>query len=91
LQNLQRLLNEQQKDATRDELSKMQMDNKSLKKELDRMLELYKKLEFDQKLNQSIDQLNKLADKEQKLSEKRSSRVPIKSNCSRSRKPEKGF
>jgi hypothetical protein len=70
LQNLQRLLNEQQKDATRDELSKMQMDNKSLKKELDRMLELYKKLEFDQKLNQSIDQLNKLADKEQKLSEK---------------------
>jgi hypothetical protein len=70
LQNLQQLLNEQQKDATRDELSKMQMDNKSLKKELDRMLELYKKLEFDQKLNQSIDELNKLADKEQKLSEK---------------------
>lgn len=70
LQNLQRLLNEQQKDATRDNLSKMQMDNKSLKKELDRMLELYKKLEFDQKLNQHIDQLNKLADKEQKLSEK---------------------
>ena len=70
LKNLQQLLNEQQKDATRDELSKMQMDNKSLKKELDRMLELYKKLEFDQKLNQQIDQLNKLADKEQKLSEK---------------------
>jgi len=69
LQNLQQLLNEQQKDATRDELSKMQMDNKSLKKELDRMLELYKKLEFDQKLNQQIDQLNKLADKQQKLSE----------------------
>ncbi|SDE76308.1 hypothetical protein SAMN05216464_10996 [Mucilaginibacter pineti] len=70
LQNLQQLLNEQQKDATRDELSKMQMDNKSLKKELDRMLELYKKLDFDQKLNQSIDQLNKLADKEQKLADK---------------------
>ncbi|WP_183561686.1 DUF4175 family protein [Mucilaginibacter sp. SP1R1] len=70
LQNLQQLLNEQQKDATRDELSKMQMDNKSLKKELDRMLELYKKLEFDQKLNQSVDQLNKLADKQQQLSNK---------------------
>jgi hypothetical protein len=69
LQNLQQLLNEQQKDATRDELSKMQMDNKSLKKELDRMLELYKKLEFDQKLNQQVDQLNKLAEKEQKLAE----------------------
>ncbi|WP_184544096.1 DUF4175 family protein [Mucilaginibacter sp. FT3.2] len=70
LQNLQQLLNEQQKDATRDELSKMQMDNKSLKKELDRMLELYKKLEFDQKLNQQIDQLNKLADKQQQLADK---------------------
>ncbi|MEO3402402.1 hypothetical protein AAFN85_00770 [Mucilaginibacter sp. CAU 1740] len=69
LQNLQQLLNEQQKDATRDELSKMQMDNKSLKKELDRVLELYKKLEFEQKLNQNLDQLNKLADEQQKLSE----------------------
>ncbi|WP_419700401.1 DUF4175 family protein [Mucilaginibacter sp. NFX135] len=70
LQNLQKLLDQEQKDATRDELSKMQMDNKSLKKELDRMLELYKKLEFDQKLNQSVDQLNKLANKEQQLSDK---------------------
>ncbi|MDN3550802.1 DUF4175 family protein [Mucilaginibacter aquaedulcis] len=70
LQNLQKLLDQEQKDATRDELSKMQMDNKSLKKELDRMLELYKKLEFDQKLNQSVDQLNKLAQKEQQLSDK---------------------
>jgi hypothetical protein len=70
LQNLQKLLDQEQKDATRDELSKMQMDNKSLKKELDRMLELYKKLEFDQKLNQNIDQLNKLSQKEQELSDK---------------------
>jgi hypothetical protein len=70
LQNLQKLLDQEQKDATRDGLSKMQMDNKSLKKELDRMLELYKKLEFEQKLNQSVDQLNKLANKEQQLSEK---------------------
>ncbi|MDR6941990.1 DUF4175 family protein [Mucilaginibacter pocheonensis] len=70
LQNLQKLLDQEQKDATRDELSKMQMDNKSLKKELDRMLELYKKLEFEQKLNQSVEELNKLADKQQKLSDK---------------------
>jgi hypothetical protein len=60
LQKLQQLMDQQQKDGTRDELSKMQMDNKSLKKELDRMLELYKKLEFEQKLNQNIDQLNQL-------------------------------
>jgi len=69
LQNLQQLLQQDQKDATRDELSKMQMDNKSLKKELDRMLELYKKLAFDQKLNQTVDQLKQLSDQQKKLAD----------------------
>ncbi|HTE01024.1 MAG TPA: DUF4175 family protein [Mucilaginibacter sp.] len=69
LKKLQQLMDQEQKDATRDELSKMQMDNKSLKKELDRILELYKKLEFDQKLNQNINQLNQLAEKQEKLAE----------------------
>lgn len=69
LQRLQQLMQQEQKEGTRDELSKMQMDNKSLKKELDRMLELYKKLEFDQKLNQNINQLKKLAEKQQSLSD----------------------
>jgi hypothetical protein len=67
LQKLQQLMQQGQKNNTRDELSKMNTDNKSLKKELDRMLELYKKLEFDQKLNQNINQLKKLADKQQQL------------------------
>jgi hypothetical protein len=70
LENLQKMLQENQKDGTRDELSKMQMDNKSLKKELDRMLELYKKLDFEQKLNQAVNQLNQLAGEQQKLSER---------------------
>ncbi len=69
LQKLQELLEAQQKEGTRDELSKMQMDNKSLRKELDRMLELYKKLEFEQKLNQNVDQLNQLSQQQQKLSD----------------------
>jgi hypothetical protein len=69
LQALQEILQQEQKDGTREELSKMQTDNKSLKKELDRMLELYKKMEFDQKLNQNINQLNQLADQQQKLAD----------------------
>jgi len=69
LQNLQQLLQQDQKDETRDELSKMQTDNKSLKKELDRMLELYKKLAFDQKLNQTVDQLKQLSQQQQKLAD----------------------
>jgi hypothetical protein len=69
LQKLQQLMQDGQKNDTRQQLSKVQTDNKSLKKELDRMLELYKKLEFDQKLNQSINQLKKLAEKQQQLAQ----------------------
>ena len=69
LKRLQELLEKDQKEGTRSELSKMQNDNKSLKKELDRMLELYKQLDFEQKLNQNINELNKLADEQQKLAE----------------------
>lgn len=69
LKKLQEMLRQEQKDGTRNELSNMQQDNKSLKKELDRMLQLYKKMEFDQKLNQNINKLNELADKQQKLAD----------------------
>jgi hypothetical protein len=69
MKNLQQLLQQDQKDATRDDLAKMQSDNKSLQKELNRMLELYKKLAFDQKLEQNINQLNQLAQQQQKLSD----------------------
>jgi hypothetical protein len=69
LKKLQEMLEKEQKEGTQNELSKMQNDNKSLKKELDRMLELYKQLEFEQKLNQNINQLNKLAEQQQKLAQ----------------------
>ncbi len=69
LERLKEFLQQDQKDGTRYQLSKMQTDDKSLKKELDRMLALYKKMEFDQKLNQNINKLNQLADKQQKLAD----------------------
>jgi hypothetical protein len=65
LEKLQNLMDQNNKDQTQQELSKMQMDNKSLKNELDRILELYKQLEFEQTLQNKIDRLNELA-KEQK-------------------------
>ncbi|OKS89003.1 DUF4175 family protein [Mucilaginibacter polytrichastri] len=69
MQKMQEMMQLEQKDATREQLSNMQTDNKDLKKELDRMLELYKKMEFDQKLNQNINQLNQLAEQQQKLAD----------------------
>lgn len=65
LEKLQNLMDQNNKDQTQQELSKMQLDNKSLKNELDRILELYKQLEFEQTLQNNIDRLTELA-KEQK-------------------------
>jgi len=69
LQKLQRLMEQNSKDQTREELSQMQMDNKSLKNELDRILELYKQLEFEQNLQNKIDRLNEMAKQQKELSQ----------------------
>ncbi|RNL50662.1 DUF4175 family protein [Pedobacter jejuensis] len=69
LQKLQNLMNEKNKDQTQNELSKMQLDNKTLKNELDRILELYKQLEFEQNLQNDIDRLNELAKEQKALAE----------------------
>ncbi len=69
LQKLQRLMELNNKDQTRDELSKMQLDNKSLKNELDRILELYKQLEFEQNLQNKVDRLNEMAKQQKDLAE----------------------
>ncbi len=70
LKKLQELMDQDNKDQTQTELSKMQMDNKSLKNELDRILELYKQLEFEQNLQRNIDQLKVLAKEQKDLAKK---------------------
>ena len=69
LQKLQRLMELNNKDQTREELAKMQLDNKSLKNELDRILDLYKQLEFEQNLQNKIDRLNEMAKQQKELSQ----------------------
>ncbi|QNK62813.1 hypothetical protein H7F33_20140 [Pedobacter sp. PAMC26386] len=68
LEKLQNLITQNNKDQTQQELSKMTMDNKSLKNELDRILELYKQLEFEQSLQNKIDRLTDLAKTQKELS-----------------------
>ena len=68
LRNIEKLLEQNNKNMTQDELSKMQVDNKSLKKELDRILELYKQLEFEQKLTETTEKLKDLAKEQKDLS-----------------------
>ncbi|TDQ09572.1 DUF4175 family protein [Pedobacter metabolipauper] len=70
LEKLQDLMDQNNKDQAQNELSKMQMDNKSMKNELDRILELYKQLEFEQNLQNNIDRLNELAKQQKELAKK---------------------
>ena len=50
-------------------MDKMKLDNKDLEKEMDRTLELFKAMELEQKLKEAADQLDKLAEKQEKLNE----------------------
>jgi len=74
LKKLQQMTDENNKDQAQNELSKMQMDNKSLKNELDRILELYKQLEFEQNLQNNIDQLKDLAKEQKELAQQSKSK-----------------
>jgi len=71
-EDLQKMLDEMNKDKVRDMLEKMKLQNEDIEKDLDRNLELFKQLEFDKKLSESIEDLKKLAEEEKKLSEETS-------------------
>lgn len=78
LQKLQQLMEQNNKDLTKEELSKMQMDNKSLKNELNRILELYKQLEFEQDLQNKVDRLEEMAKQQRELSQQtKSKETPV--------------
>lgn len=64
---LQKLLEKMDKDKVQEALEKMKLDNKDLMKELDRNLEIFKQMEFEQKLQDNIDKLNDLAKKQDDL------------------------
>lgn len=68
-EELQKMMDELNKDKVRDMLEKMQMHSEDIEKDLDRNLELFKQLEFDKKLTESIENLKKLADEEKKLAD----------------------
>jgi hypothetical protein len=67
---LEKLMEQLDKDKIQETLDKMKFDSKDLEKELDRSLELFKQLEFEQKMQDAIDQLKELSEKQEELSEK---------------------
>jgi hypothetical protein len=66
---LEEMLDQMDKDKTQEMLDKMNLSNEDISKELDRSLEVFKQLEFQQKLQESIEKLEELSKEQQKLSE----------------------
>ena len=69
LEQMQKMMEEEiKKEDAQKMLDKMEIDNKDLEKQLDRDLEIFKQMEFDQKLQEAINQLDSIQKKQEKLS-----------------------
>lgn len=64
------MLEKLNKDQALDQIDEMTLDNEQLEKELGRTLELFKELEFDQKLEENIKKTRELSEKQKDLKEK---------------------
>jgi hypothetical protein len=69
LAELQKMMDKMNKDQVQQQLEKLSQDNQDMKKELERTLDLFKQLEFQQKMAQNIQHLDSLAKKQDKLSQ----------------------
>jgi hypothetical protein len=69
MQKIEELLQEMNKDKALEMMEEMQSNEEKKEKDLDRMLELFKQLEFEYEMQQTIDKLEKLAEEQEKLSE----------------------
>lgn len=68
-EELQQMMNELDKDKVNEMLEKMKLANEDIEKQLDRSLELFKRFEFEKRLSETIDKIDRLAEKQEKLSE----------------------
>jgi len=69
LEEFEELINEEDKEKLKELLEQLDSQNDNLEKELDRELELFKQLEFEQKTEEIIKDLNQLKEKQKNLKE----------------------
>lgn len=70
MEEIQKMMNDElKKDDAQKMLEQMQIDNKDLEKQLDRDLEMFKQMEFDQKLQEAINQLDSIKKQQDKIGE----------------------
>jgi len=66
---LEKLLEEMNKDAVQEKLEEMEMSNEDMEKELERTLEIFKEMEFQENLDGVIEKLEEMAKKEEELAQ----------------------
>lgn len=69
-EEMEKLMEEFKMDEIQEQLDEMEMSNEDLEKELDRALEQFKQLEFEQKMEETKEKLAELAKKQEELAEK---------------------
>ena len=69
LKEMEEMMDKADKEKLKDLLEKLDKENTDLEKELDRELELFKQLEFEQKVEEILDKLEKLKEEQKKLKE----------------------
>ena len=70
IDEIDKIMNNAEKEKLKELLEKLNNENKNLEKELDRELELFKQLEFQQKLEEAIDKINSLKQRQKGLKNK---------------------
>jgi len=68
-EQLESMLDELNKKDALDKLDDFKLSEEELEKELDKMLSLFKQLEFEQKMKDAVSKLEKLSEEQKKLSE----------------------
>jgi hypothetical protein len=70
MKEMQEMMEELNKDQIQEELNKMELNNEDIEKELDRALEQFKQLEYEQKMEKAIEKLEELGQKQEELGQK---------------------
>lgn len=70
MEELQKMMENMDKNQLQEQMKDLKMSNEDMQKQLERTLELFKQLEFEQKLQETIDKLDKLKEEQKNLSEK---------------------
>lgn len=68
-EDLQKMLQQGNKDQIQEQLDKMKLSDKDVEKELDRNIEMFKQMKVEEKMKQAIEDLDKLQKEQEKLAQ----------------------